>query len=409
MAEIELNNELFEKGERSYEKQIYEFSHLSEDEFEETHHGSLPPSDSNDSAFRMKRAVLDAAQCKNLPKSKDWNEMQRVPSVKDQKKCGSCYIFASTSAIESAVAIEYGIQPLNMSRQHLLDCVNNSNASNHNGCNPGRPEWIWKLAKDEGGLVQETKGIEYKGFPNKECNRKAKKASFTDVSHWERVVTFGSPEEAEEQIKCRLATAGPMYVGLTLMKNDLGSFKSGIYKDPEGNCSASARINHGLLLVGFGERLLIGNRKPTKYWILQNSWSERWGEQGYLNIERGKGVCNFGKDDYLPVLKKTLKTINKPFACWESADLFDANDNYMKSLCLIHEERRREKSQMICIKNGMQLFKTAAKEAHGSLLNYANKKWNRKNHEFRPFVDGITLEASGSHICQHIKNQNERF
>jgi C1A family cysteine protease len=382
---------------------------LSESEFEKKYLGLLPPTDSESrSGSRRKREVLDASQCKDVPEAKNWNAIKRVPKVKDQKECGSCYIFSSTAAIESAVAIENGIEALNMSRQNSLDCVKDPKTDKPNGCNAGRPEWIWKAAKEADGLVQETKENEYTGSPNKECNTKAAKALFSDVDYWERIPNKGSPEEVEDQIKCRLATSGPFHVSMTVRKNDMGSFKSGVYKNSDGICVAGENVNHGLLLVGYGEKLLEGDRKPTKFWIIQNSWGERWGEQGFVNVERGTNLCNFATDAYFPVLKKTLNPIEKPSLCKETHDIFDATKNYVKSLCFIEDEKAYEESQLFCLKNGMRLFRTDSKEARESLLTYANKEWNDLE-DFTPYIGGVTTNDSGSPVCNSIEKDGETF
>lgn len=31
-------------------------------------------------------------------------------------------------------------------------------------------------------------------------------------------------------------------------------------------------------------KLLDGEKKNTEYWVVANSWSEKWGEQGYFRI-----------------------------------------------------------------------------------------------------------------------------
>jgi hypothetical protein len=39
-------------------------------------------------------------------------------------------------------------------------------------------------------------------------------------------------------------------------------------------------IDHAVTLVGYGEE------NGQKYWLVRNSWSPAWGEQGYIKIAR---------------------------------------------------------------------------------------------------------------------------
>jgi cathepsin C len=42
-----------------------------------------------------------------------------------------------------------------------------------------------------------------------------------------------------------------------------------------------------VLLIGYGADKSTGE----KYWIVKNSWSTSWGEQGYFRIRRGTDEC----------------------------------------------------------------------------------------------------------------------
>lgn len=40
--------------------------------------------------------------------------------------------------------------------------------------------------------------------------------------------------------------------------------------------------DHALVIVGYGEE-----ENGDKYWLIKNSWSTRWGMDGYMKLDRG--------------------------------------------------------------------------------------------------------------------------
>jgi len=86
-------------------------------------------------------------------------------------------------------------------------------------------------------------------------------------------------EDNEDAMVAGLNENGPLSVALDATYWSF--YSGGIY---DSSCS-STRMNHGVLLVGYGEE------KDVKYWIIKNSWGESWGEKGYIRLIRGKNKC----------------------------------------------------------------------------------------------------------------------
>jgi cathepsin C len=65
------------------------------------------------------------------------------------------------------------------------------------------------------------------------------------------------------------------------------------------------KVDHSVVLVGWG----FDEESQTKYWLLQNSWGDRWGENGFFKMVRGidhlgiESICESG----IPVVQKVNK------------------------------------------------------------------------------------------------------
>jgi C1A family cysteine protease len=117
------HNKLYKTGHTNYIQAVNHLSYMSAKEFSSKFTGLLPLEDKDDTKPSIIRKL--PSECKNLPVYKNWAREGKVAPVKSQKNCGASYLMAAVSALESAVAIEYGENVTELSTQWVHECVGN--------------------------------------------------------------------------------------------------------------------------------------------------------------------------------------------------------------------------------------------------------------------------------------------
>lgn len=77
-------------------------------------------------------------------------------------------------------------------------------------------------------------------------------------------------------------TNGPVEAAFTVYA-DFMSYKSGVYKHVSGQQLGG----HAVKIYGWGTDAQSG----MKYWLIANSWSNDWGENGSFRMIRGTNDC----------------------------------------------------------------------------------------------------------------------
>lgn len=86
----------------------------------------------------LKNSFIQAQDLSDLPKAFDW--ASKIKEPRQQKECGSCYVFATMKMLEARIDIKFQ-EDIRLSPQHVLDC------SFHNqGCGGGYPFLVNKFA-----------------------------------------------------------------------------------------------------------------------------------------------------------------------------------------------------------------------------------------------------------------------
>lgn len=277
------------------------FSDVSPLEFRETY---LPTA--MDGAQGRLGGAAPALEAADLPASIDWRDLGVVTDVKDQSVCGSCWAESAVSNVESLwyLANRASMKaPVALSVQQVIECDPHDNA-----CYGGFPRGAYQYVMERGGLAteaaypymvsrrticlanqtfNETCGEHMCDDPpltnscDETCSDKAH-PPFATISSW---VALPASEDA---MAAYVVQSGPVSVGIDASGGALGVlipwlqfYKRGI-ANPR-RCTTT--IDHGVLLVGFGEE------GGERYWIVKNSWGAKWGEQGYFRLHRGAGKC----------------------------------------------------------------------------------------------------------------------
>ena len=105
-----------------------------------------------------------------------------------------------------------------------------------------------------------------------------------------------SDVKANDQISLKGAVAQqPVSIAIEADTKYFQSYSSGVLT----SSSCGTNLDHGVLIVGYGAE------NGIKYWLVKNSWSTTWGDQGYVKIARSDstndaGICGIAMQPSFP-------------------------------------------------------------------------------------------------------------
>nr|ADM53740.1 cathepsin L1 precursor [Lepeophtheirus salmonis] len=274
---IQKHNAEAQNGLHTYSLEMNQYGDLLQSEFLQGYTGLAKGSYSGDNTV-----ILDNSA--PVPSYVNWTKNGAVTAVKDQKDCGSCWAFSTTGSVEGQYFIK-NKKLLSFSEQQLVDC---SSDFRNEGCNGGWMDNAFKYLIANKGIATEdtypytaTDGV----CVYNKTMAAGRISSFKDVKH-------GS----EDQLKLAVAQIGPISVAIDASSGDFQFYKKGVYVDEE--CS-SKYLDHGVLAVGYGTDKGTG----LDYWLVKNSWSASWGDQGYIKMARNhKNMCGIASLASYPVI-----------------------------------------------------------------------------------------------------------
>lgn len=215
-----------------------------------------------------------------LPTQWDWRNVSGrnyLDAVIDQGTCGSCYMVATTHMLAARYRIKYqdpGFE--GFSFNFPLFC-----SEYNQGCEGGYAFLAARWASDVGLVPKNCSDEDPQGLKNScelKCSVSSLSQTWKAVDHHYVGGYYGAA--SEEEMKRELVEDGPLVVSFE-PQSDLMYYSGGIYSSAAHQRAEWEPVDHAVLLVGYG------SENGRKYWLLQNSWGNEWGEAGFMRMLRG--------------------------------------------------------------------------------------------------------------------------
>jgi len=210
---------------------------------------------------------------RTIPQELDYR--QRFPSilttVKDQGQCGSCWAHGSTEQMETYNAIATD-ELFVLSQQQVTACAPNPNdCGGTGGCGGSIMQLAWEYVINAGGITQEW-NYPYTAYNgNTGTCESPLPPTYVKLTGY-KVVTPNS----QNAVLDALVGTGPLSVNVDA--SSWSDYEGGIFDGC--HYAQNISIDHVVQLVGYGHDFGLGK----SYWLIRNSWSASYGEQGFIRI-----------------------------------------------------------------------------------------------------------------------------
>jgi len=239
----------------------------------------------------------------NFDSREQWPNCETIKEIRDQGHCGSCWAFGAVEAMSDRYCIHSnGTKNVRISADDLVSCCSDCGG----GCFGGDPGEAWYFWVEKGlvtgGSYGSGKGCRPYEIPTcsvnppcldfdetpacrESCQKKYPVTYSEDKHYGESAYRVSNELGGVDQIQMEIMTNGPVEADFTVY-SDFLNYKKGVYQHVTGDVEGG----HAVKILGWG----VENETP--YWLVANSWTPKWGDQGYFKFLRGGNHCGIEDD-----------------------------------------------------------------------------------------------------------------
>jgi C1A family cysteine protease len=275
---IELHNS---RGE-THTLGVNQFADMTSDEVASKYNGFRP---SNKAKHYVPFNAAQEARLKSANANEfDWRTVGAVTDVKDQGQCGSCWSFSATGSVEGAVFLKTK-KLISLSEQQLMDC---SVAEGDNSCEGGLMDDAFQFILDNKGICQES---DYPYVAKDEACKKTCMSVSTITGFAD--VKYDPSHPNDETALMKAVMVQPVSIAIEADQSVFQLYSGGVIT----SSACGTNLDHGVLIVGYGT----DNKTNVDYWLVKNSWGNKWGEAGYVRLARNQNECGLNMMSSYPI------------------------------------------------------------------------------------------------------------
>lgn len=256
LQRVRSHNAKYEAGEKSYFLALNRFSDLTFQEKSVVFGAKRPNQPAADLSLPPPPPLAI------IPDSVDWRSAGKVPPIKDQGQCGSCWAFSAVGAMESAQAIANNFtwpqtgENIGYSEMEVVDCTPDCF-----GCQGGWPRSAYNFIVGNGGIDSEADWPYFGPVGGCDAGRRTLELVAT-------VKGYVNVTRLDESALQQAISQQPVSIAIAANCDAFMSYGGGVLSD---SCSDSEQdIDHAIIAVGYNLKPSGPNSAP--YYIVRNSW-----------------------------------------------------------------------------------------------------------------------------------------